>query len=285
MRFPPIVVLAGIPVLLLVAIVMMSWYTVAEGHVGIVKRWSEAKFQVGPGLHFKLPIADTVEHIEVRQRKNVEKLAAATSNQLPATATVSINWTANKTSAMDLFVSYGGLDQFEERILDPKLRSASKAAISKYTASEIIREREKVVSTIMDNMVAALEGFPITVNSPQLEDITLPPAYMESVQAKERAREDAIREKHNLERQRLESLRAVNTAEANAKAVRLAADAQAYQLITTSRAEAEASGVVNRALAQSPHYIELVKAKAWDGKLPVTMLGSGANTLLSLPLK
>lgn len=281
----PLFIVAGVTGLFGLIALMMSWYTIDEGHVGIIKTWGEAKYQVDPGLHFKMPFADAVEEIEVRQRKNTEKLAAATANQLPATAKVSINWTANKTSAMSLFVSYGGLDQFEERILDPKLRSASKAAISKYTASEIIREREKVVASIMENMVAALEGFPVTVNSPQLEDVTLPVAYLESVQAKERAREDAIREKHNLEKQRLESLQKVNTADANAQSVRKAASAEAFRLITTSEAEARAINLVNAALAKSPHYVELVKAKAWDGKLPVTMLGNGTNTLLSLPAK
>lgn len=43
-----------------------SFYTIEEGHIGIVKRFSEAKSQVGPGLHFKVPFIDSVEEIEVR---------------------------------------------------------------------------------------------------------------------------------------------------------------------------------------------------------------------------
>ena len=50
-----------------------SVYTVNEGHIGIVKRFSEAKEQVNPGLHFKVPFIDSVEEIEVRTRKNEEK--------------------------------------------------------------------------------------------------------------------------------------------------------------------------------------------------------------------
>lgn len=66
-----------------------------------------------PGFHLKLPIADSIEEIEVRRRKNVKELRAATANQLPITASVSINWTANRESAMELFIRFGGLDRFE----------------------------------------------------------------------------------------------------------------------------------------------------------------------------
>ena len=117
---------------LLLFLVAFGVTIIEEGHVGIVKRWGKAVAQLDPGFHFIVPVADSIEKIEVRQRKNVEELRAATENQLPITASVSINWTVNRESAMDLFIAYGGLDQFEARILDPKLRSAAKAALSKF---------------------------------------------------------------------------------------------------------------------------------------------------------
>jgi regulator of protease activity HflC (stomatin/prohibitin superfamily) len=59
-------------------ILTSSVYTVNEGHIGIVKRFSEAKEQVNPGLHFKVPFIDSVEEIEVRTRKNEERMASST---------------------------------------------------------------------------------------------------------------------------------------------------------------------------------------------------------------
>ena len=260
-----------------------SVYTVEEGHVGIVKRWSKAVDQVGPGLHVKIPIADSIERIEVRQRKNVEDLAAATKNQLPTTATVSINWTVNRNSAMDLFIHYGGLDQFETRILDPKLRSAAKAAIARFQADELIRNRQAAVAAIMDGMALELEGFPVTVNSPQIENLSLPNAYLQAVEEKEKAREDAEKEKHKLDQQRLIAQQAVNSAEANAEAKRLEADAEAYRVLTEAQAEADAIRLINEQLGRSPLYVDLVRAKRWDGVLPQTVLGEGVGAFLSLP--
>ena len=90
----------------------LAAYTVPEGHVVIVKKFNKAVRMEDPGLRFKLPFVETATEMEVRVRKNVEKMAAATADQLPATASVSLNWTVNKTAAMDLYIKYGGLGQF-----------------------------------------------------------------------------------------------------------------------------------------------------------------------------
>ena len=261
----------------------LSVYTVKEGHVGIVKRFSKAIDQVDPGLHLKIPFADSVESIEVRQRKSTEDLTGATANQLPVTATVSINWTVERSSAMELFIQYGGLEQFEGRILDPKLRSAAKAAIAKFPAAELIRNRQAAVTAVMERMTEALEGFPVTVNSPQIENLSLPPVYLQSVQEKEQARENAEREKHRLEQQRLIALQAVNSAQANAEAKRIEADAEAYRVRTEAQAEAEAIRLVNEQLGNSPQYVKLIQAKRWNGTLPRVVLDPHTGMLMSVP--
>ena len=192
-----------------------------------------------------------------------------------------------------MFRQYGTLEQFENRILNPKLRSAAKAALSRFPANKLIQERQTVVAEIMETMTAELAEFPITVNSPQLENIELPQRYVEAVEAKETAREDAEREKHVLEQQRLQALRAVNSAEADAAARKLAADAEAYQVrvraeaeafkvSTEAKAEAEAIEMITTQLVKSPDYIRLVTAKNWNGELPATMLGSNTMPLLQL---
>ncbi len=262
-----------------------GWYIVPEGHVGIEKRFGKAVLQTDPGLRFKLPIVVRVEEIEVRQRKNVETLASATQNQLPFTADVSINWTVHKDAAMALFIEYGGLAQFEARVLDPKLRSSAKAAMARFPADQLIRNRALAVDEIMQELTTATEGLPITINSPQIEDIKLPATYMEAVMAKEKAREAAETEKHNLTRQKWEAQQQVQTANATRDSNMALADGNAYRLRIEAAAEAEAISLVNEQLAKSPAYVELVKAKAWDGKLPQTMLADGTNMLVSIGTK
>ena len=218
----------------------------------------------------------------MRQRKTIEELQAATEDQLPITAAVSINWTVVRPSTIEMFRQYGNLEQFENRILNPKLRSATKAALSRFPANKLIQERQTVVAEIMETMTNELADFPITINSPQLENIDLPQRYVEAVEAKETAREQAEREKHVLEQQRLQALQAVNSAKAEAEAKRLAADAEAYRVETEAKAEASAIEMITAQLAKSPDYIRLVTAKSWNGELPTTILGPDAVPMLQL---
>ncbi len=278
-------------------------YTVPEGHITVVKKFSEAVRQENPGLQFKIPFIETTETFEVRERKNVEEMSVATANQLPATAVVSINWTVNKEAALNLYVRYGGLAQFESRVLDPRLRSAAKAAISRFQADQLIRERLKVVAEIQKEIRVAMEGLPITVNTTQLEDITLPETYMQSILAKEKAREDAEREKHTLVQQKLVAQQLVQSAEAERDAVKARADGAAYQITVEATALAEktrlqaaaesfrvlteytgrAEGVLLLDATLTPLYNDYIRAQKWNGVLPRMMLGSDANILLNVP--
>jgi len=269
---------------------MGSFEVVSEGHVGIKKMFGRADAQLDPGLNFKFPLIQSIEEVEVRQRRNVEELAGATSEQLPIRATVSINWTANKDSALDLYVKFGGIPQFEERILDPKLRSVSKAAIAKFTAEDLIKNRNLAVNEIQAMMVEALSDFPIVIDSPQIENIDLPPRYLEAVEAKMTAYEAAKRAEFELTKQKTEAQKAVNTAEAERDAEKARADGLAYKRLKEAEAEAKAIEAIGKAEAEAirqmaeairnnPHVADYMRAKSWDGKMPTTMMSGGENVM------
>ena len=272
----------------------LSAYTVPEGHVAIIKKFSKAVRMEDPGLHFKLPFVETATDMEVRVRKNIEKMAAATADQLPATATVSLNWTVNKTAAMDLFIRYGGLEQFESRVLDPRMRSAAKSAISMFRADQLIKERLKVIAQIQTSILAEVQGLPITASNTQLENIDLPEIYMQAILAKEKAREDAKTEQHRLAQQKLKAQQKVQTAEAEANALKAKTDGQAYQKRTLADAESyrikteytgRSEGVALLAAQLTPKYNDYLRAQGWNGVLPTTILGDSGNVLFSVGAK
>ena len=290
--------IAGAVVLGTVALVgaFGAFFLVPEGHIGITTRFAKATGQVGPGLHFKTPFIDGVKKIEVRERKSGEELSAATANQLPINALVTINWLVNSESALDLYRRYGTLDQFEQRILDPKLRQAAKAALSKFDASALIKNRNAAIQEIQTNLVHLMEPYPVTVNSPQIENIDLPPTYMQAVLDKEKAREAAVREEHNLRKQKLEAQRLTQTAEAERDAAKALADGNAYRVLEEAKAEAEAIllkgqaqakavDLLQQAIAENPLLVQYEQAKRWGGKLPDTVLGGtqGLPIIYSLP--
>lgn len=274
--------LKAIPFLLLIVAVMNSYYIVIEGHVGVVKRFGEAKDQENPGLHFKIPFIETVEMIEVRTRKNAEKMASSTKEQMPVTVEVSVNWTVNKEATLDLFKKYGGLNQFEQRILDPRFRSATKDTIPQFEAEQLIQDRASAIQGIERRLSDEMAAFPVVVDNIQIENIGLPQKYINSIEIKQTEKNLAAAEEHKLERQRLEALRAVNTADAKAKGILKVAEAEAQSILLKGKAEAEAIEAKAKALKNNPLIVKLTEAQAWDGKLPSTMMGEGVMPIMDI---
>ncbi len=294
----------GATVLCAILVLTGTFYIVPEGHVAVVKYTGKAVRQEVPGLQTKLPIFEDYEIIEVRERKNVEKLSVATKDRLPATAEVSFNWTVNATSAIDLYKQYGGLDQFEDRVLSPRFRAAAKTAIAHYDAATIIKDRALATAEIQAELEAATASLPISITMVAFENIALPETYVASILAKEQAREDAEKENHNLAKQKLVAQQAVQTATAEADAVKVladgdaykvkvAADARAYEKETLATAESfrvlteytgRAEGVKKLKEQLTPEYIAYIRAQSWDGKLPGTMLGDGGSASILLGL-
>lgn len=280
--FSPLIFLKFIPVILIIIAALQSYYIVVEGHVGIVKRFGEAKKQENPGLHLKIPFIETVEMIEVRTRKNAERMASSTKEQMPVTIEVSVNWTVNKEAAMDLFKKYGGLLQFEQRILDPRFRSATKDTIPQFEAEQLIQDRASAIQGIERRLTEEMAGFPVAVDNIQIENIVLPKKYISSIETKQTEKNLAAAEKHKLERQRLEALRGVNTADAKAQGILKIAEAEAKSILLKGKAEAQAIEAKAKALKSNPLIVKLTEAQSWDGKLPTTIMGSAAMPILDM---
>ncbi len=280
--FSPLIIIKLIPLALVIIAAMQSYYIVVEGHVGIVKRFGEAKEQENPGLHLKIPFIETVEMIEVRTRKNAERMASSTKEQMPVTIEVSVNWTVNKEAAMDLFKKYGGLLQFEQRILDPRFRSATKDTIPQFEAEQLIQDRASAIQGIERRLTEEMAGFPVAVDNIQIENIVLPKKYISSIEIKQTEKNLAAAEKHKLERQRLEALRGVNTADAKAQGILKIAEAEAQSILLKGKAEAQAIEAKAKALKSNPLIVKLTEAQGWDGKLPTTIMGSTSMPILDM---
>ena len=215
---------------------------------------------------------------------------------MPVQAEVSVNWTVIRTEAFELYKGYGGLDQFENRILDPRLRSATKDALARFKAEQIIQNRGQVIQKIEETLLSAMAEFPVKLDSMQIENLILPQKYLQSIETKQTEKNLAAAEKHRLERQKLEAQREVNTAEAKRDAERARADGSAYAIEVEAKAEAEAirikglaeaEAMTKKALAikSNSTLVDYVKAQQWDGKLPTTVMGSGQDILWNMKEK
>jgi len=259
-------------------------YRIDAGHVGIVKRFGNVITVVDPGLHFKLPYADTVEEMEVRERAFTMDLEAASQDPLELPVKVTVNWLVKRTHVRDLYIQFGSLEQFEKRIILPRLNDSVKGITSRYTVNDLLRKRTEYRDL---SKKAFEERMPddVQITGFSIVNIGFPPEYTKAIRDKQVAREQAETEKFVLERQRLTSTQVTQSAEAQRDADKARADGRAYEIKVQGEAQAEAIRIMGASLAQNPLVVEYKKVERWGGQFPTTFMGgdAAAHTLWSMP--
>ncbi len=274
----------GIIAALALITIWLGIYRIDAGHVGIVKRFGNVIDVVDPGLRFKLPWADTVEEMEVRERAFSMTLEAASQDPLEIPIQVTVNWLVKRSQVKDLYVQFGSLDQFEKRIILPRLNDTVKGVTSGYTVNDLLRKRVEFRDVSMATFSKRMPD-DVQITGFSVVNIGFPPEYTKAIRDKQVAREQAETEKFVLERQRLTSTQTTQSAEAQRDADKARADGRAYEIKVQGEAQADAIRIMGAALAQNPLVVEYRKVDKWSGTFPTTFMGgdAGANTLWSMP--
>jgi len=264
--------------------VYLGIYSVDEGHRGIVKRWGKVIEVTSPGVHVKIPYIDTVDFIEVRERAFEMKLEGSSKDPMILPIDVTVNWLLKTDRVKDLYVQYGTLEQFEKRIIQPRLPDAVKGVASQYFVNDLLRKRaefrdqsyEALKSRMPDDI--EITGFSVT-------NVGFPQEYTDAIRNKQVARENAETEEFNLKKQDFTAKQVTQTAQAQANANKALADAEAYRTKAQGDAQAAAIAAQGTALNANPLVIEYEKVKRWGGQFPATFMGGteGKNVLWSLP--
>jgi len=293
---PPRIPTPGMPVLgigagalaiialIVLSIVWMGIYRIDAGHVGIVKRFGNVIDVVDPGLHVKIPYADTVEEMEVRERAFTKELAAASQDPLEIPITVTVNWLVKRNNVRDLYVQFGSLAQFEQRIILPRLNDVVKGVASNYTVNDLLRKRTEYRDRSQQAFAARMPD-DIQITGFSVVNIGFPPEYTKAIRDKQVAREQAETEKFVLERQKLTSTQVTQSAEAQRDADKARADGRAYEIKVQGEAQAQAVRILGQALAANPLVVDYKKIEKWSGTFPTTFMGGeqGVNMLWQLP--
>jgi regulator of protease activity HflC (stomatin/prohibitin superfamily) len=274
----------GLAALVGLVLAGLGVYRIDAGHVGIVKRFGNVIEVVDPGLHFKWPYADTVEEMEVRERAFTMDLDAASQDPLELPIKVTVNWLVKRSQVKDLYVQFGSLDQFEKRIILPRLNDSVKGVTSRYIVNDLLRKRTEYRDL---SKKAFEERMPddVQITGFSIVNIGFPPEYTKAIRDKQVAREQAETEKFVLEKQKLTSTQVTQSAEAQRDADKARADGRAYEIRVQGEAQAEAIRIMGAALAQNPLVVEYKKIERWSGTFPTTFMGgdAGAQTLWTMP--
>lgn len=258
--------------------------TVETGYTGIVTTFGRVEdVTLEAGLHLKSPFQRIIA-MDNREQKSSFTTEAFSSDIQQVNVTGSINYAINKSTAMNLFKEVG-TDYFN-KLVYPRMLEITKGVFSKYTAENLVANRQTLSESIRDGLYSELNSYGINVISLSIENIDFTDAFTDAVEAKQVAAQKKLQAEieqaqMTMETQQQAERKRIN-AEAEANVAKINADADAYAVKVRSEAEAEANKLIAESLTES--LLKQNEIKAWDGQLPTFVSGEGSATLPILQL-
>lgn len=236
-----------------------SFYTIQEGHKGVVLKFNKLSSVEDPGLNFKVPFMTKVVEVDTRTENNSVKVVAGTNDLQNVSTTVAVNYHLNSNAVGEIY-SKIGLANIEP-VISKRIIETTTAVVAKYKAEDLLKQRELVKNQIVAQLNKTLTPYHITIEDVQITEFRFSDAYSKSIEAKQIAEQAAL------------------TAINKTRTVK----EEATQAIEKAKGEAEAIRIQSEAIKQNggKEYIELKAIEAWDGKLPNTML-SGATPFINV---
>ena len=284
MKFSKTLIILIAVIVLCVLIYSTCTAQVPTGYTGIVTTFGRVEdVTLEAGLHFKSPFQSIVS-MDNREQKSSFTTEAFSSDIQQVDITGSINYAINKSTAMNLFKEVG-VDYFN-KLVYPRMLEITKGVFSKYTAENLVANRQRLSEAIREGLHEELDAYGINVISVSIENLDFTDAFTDAVEAKQVAAQKKLQAEieqgqMTMETQQQAERKRIN-AEAEANVAKINADADAYALQVRSEAEAEANKKIAESLTDN--LIRFNEVKNWDGKLPTYMAGQGSSTMPILNL-
>ena len=211
------------------------------------------------------------------------KATAASRDLQIVTTDVTTTYAINGALAPLTFQRVGTPEKIAATIVNPAVQESVKAVTAKFTAEQLVTQREVVKQQIQQAIVAFInttlgekdvEGA-LNIANVAITDFKFSEEFNKAIESKVQAEQAALQAKN-------EKLRRVTQAEAGAEEVKLAAEAQAFTIEAESIARAEAITREAEALSGRPEVLRLRTIERWDGVLPRITSGDGVLQMLQL---
>ncbi len=233
------------------------WVQIGAGERGVVQNFGAVQDKVlNEGIHFKIPIVQTVILMDVKIQKAMTDAASSSSDLQDVDLSVALNYHIIPDKANLVYQTIGV--EFKERIIDPAIQEVMKAVSARYTAEELITKRPAVSTEMQQALTSRLLASNISVDAFSIISFSFSQTFTDAIEAKQTAEQNALKAKRDLDRIKVEAEQTIAAATAEAEALRL------------------------QKMNISPDLIELRKIEAnlkaiekWNGILP-EVTGAGA---------
>ncbi len=241
----------------LLIIILGSFGFVPSGSIGVKTRAAAVVGTVQPGIYFKLPLYEGVIVMDTQtQKEEVKGVSAASQDLQEVTANVAINYLLEPAKAAAIYQNIG--EDYASRVIDPAIQESVKANTAKYTAEQLVTQRETVRTGIIDLLTGKMAQFGVQVDAVNITDFQFSADFTHAIEAKVTAVQNAEAAKNKLAQVQYEAEQTVAKAKGDAEAIKISAEA------INSQGGAD--------------YVELQRIQKWNGAGCTEYCGMAAST-------
>ncbi|MDA8125818.1 MAG: prohibitin family protein [Deltaproteobacteria bacterium] len=230
--------------------VINPFVIVGAGERGVVLNFGAVQDSVlGEGLHLRIPIMQKIVKVDVRIHKSQTDAESVSKDLQDTKSTIAVNYHVVPEKANKVYQSIG-ID-YKARIIDPAVQEVVKAITARYTAVELITQRERIRGEIKDLLNKRLGVYDILVDDFSIVNFRFSQQFEQAIESKQTAEQLAMKAQRDLERIKIEAEQKIASARAEAESLRLQKENVTPQLIKLRQIEASIKAI-----------------EKWDGHMP-----------------
>jgi len=237
-------------VLLFLILILNPLVIINAGQRGVVLNFGAVQnYVLGEGLHFRVPIYQKIIKMDVQIHKAETEAASASKDIQEAHATIAVNYHVLPDKTWWVWQNIG--ESYKERVVDPMVQEVFKAVTARFTAVELITQREKVRLETKEMLTHRLLEYGLGVDDLSIVNFAFGKNFTAAVEAKQTAEQLALKATNDLRRIEIEAKQIVAKAQAEAESLRLQKMNITPDLVQLRQIEAAKMAI-----------------EKWDGKLP-----------------
>lgn len=248
-------IVSGIAAFFALVLLFACAHIVPAGHRGVVKIFGDVQDTPLPeGIHFLNPFARVVDFNVRFQSATASKAEGGTADLQEVFEDITVNYEYDPAHAPYVYNNFGDDADIEAKFIIPALYESFKAVTSQYTAEQLVTQRAKVSSDIVQKLQSKLTKYRIIVSDINVQNFHFDPQFAAAVRQKVVAGQLRLTAEQNLETSRVSAQQKIVEAEGQAKAIAIQAQAIQQQ--------------------GGQEYVALEAVKKWDGHLPAQWSGA-----------
>jgi len=229
---------------------------VGAGERGVVLTWGAVDDKIlDEGLHIRIPFVQRIIKVDVKVQKAQTDADSASKDLQDIHTTIALNYHIDPAKVNWVYQSLG--IHFKDRIIDPTVQEVLKAVTARYTAMELITQRERVRGECKELLKERLAGYNILVDDFSIVNFRFSQQFTQAIEQKQTAEQLALKAQRDLDRIKIEAEQKIAQAQAEAEALRIQKENVSPLLVDLREIEAKIKAI-----------------EKWDGKLPNVVGGA-----------